>query len=405
MINKKYLKIVGINSLLLALFGISQVIFEMRLAAVTNTSDFETYILLRNIYLLFTPLVSFGLGELFVRIESNKEFSGSRIFLFNLLLILFSVFLFYFFPFKKFFNIIPINKFILSLGLLFFSLFQVLASFFRGKKNFTLAIIFRDGWRVIIWISFLSISLVEKSFSENIVLVLIFCQGLILSILVLNYSKLKIKLIDKGILKNSIGLSFSFWLSLISLSLATYLDQIYLKSISINLGELKFYSLAITIIVQPFVLLSTAVGGILMPLISSGKRIKPLLKSYLVLIKENKIFSFLLLILIIFVLFYIARLLLSLVNLDLNFTMFAILICIGLMRLFYTVISTAIGAISDSNTITIFTSLGFVAIIIQILFAYLSYLYLGIYSIAIGTLLLWLIRNLAGTYFIRKMEF
>jgi len=398
----KIINILSGNAVVLALFAVSQVAFEYVLARIASVDDYEAYVYLRTALILCASLLSFGLNELIVRNVDRDKGKTVALSVASVALIIVGVTFVYIL--KDSFLVVGDSAvtsfFFLSILLIGFA--QVLSSFFRANHSFKIALLLRDGWRLSLWITFVLgvfFSTYSNAVFTSISLFYIFLLVYVwFCVVKKRYAWYAIDSFYISKLEcHDFKMGLSFWVSGLSLVSASYFDQLFLGYLSVNAGELKAYSLGVLFIVTPYLLLSSTVGYILMPMISSIGKNGGVVE--IILNNKNKYFFmfYLLIVTILGWLYYYAlNFLLAYVSVKVSPLLFFLLFLVGNLRLFYSVLSSIMGALGNLKLLNYMATIGIVSVVIQVTVTSVMYKIYGLDGVAFGTLLMWVLRNASG---------
>lgn len=263
-------KSIGGNFVLLVLLGIGQVAFEYTAGALASTADFEGFVLLRSIWLVFSALASLGLNEVLVRRGASEIPRGVPIAIASLGVTSLFALLLPLVPFEIFRTSSLPAPWLLAASSLAFCVLQVAAAVSRTEARYQVAILERDGWRVLLWAT-LPLSAAGLGLPEACALVLLVAA-------VLGGARLfrRIRRWGEGLMnwplvsRSDLRMAMSFWAAMASLVGVTYADQVLLGALAVEGGVLKTYALGVTLLVTPYALLGTAVGAVLLPSVARG---------------------------------------------------------------------------------------------------------------------------------------
>lgn len=360
--------------------------------------EFGKYSILATFITMISSFGLFGSEQLLIRNGNvNKDYSkihlnkstSSLVAVSFLLTIIFS----FIFDYLKIFD----NK----LTMICFSFFCIYLMFsfnvFRLLKRFILSQIIQSLWKIliIIIIAILILFNFELNYEiiQNLFFWIITLYGLVVLYLTYNKVNINIKYI-KSIDKKDFQLTFYFFISLLTMSLIGNGDRLLIEN-KFNIAELGNYFFLNMLILFPFTFIQSYLGFIYIVEFKESK-------SPLDLINEKKkdILKYLILLLLSnFILIYLSTYfkLLTFSFISNNLLIIIILIFTGIIRLYYSIFSSFMGAKGKLTSIKKANIISFIisSIIIVLLYFFAKTLLL----ITFGFFVTWLFRLLTWKYY------
>ena len=255
---------------------------------------------------------------------------------------------------------------------------------YRLLSNFFLAQLVLNFWKIALTIVILYYILLSNNFSLEFIflLVLVFFAFSILSLFGLIN---KIQFIKQNSFSSLLRKSFLFFISLLTISLLGFGDRFFIES-RFGLEILGNYFFFLNIFLFPFSLFQTYVGF---------KEIVNFKKNFSISLLNDKIFkvlksSFIFSLMLIFVFYLVDYFGLYNLEISSNLNIIIPLIILGNIKMVYSLLSSAIGALSNDKMLykINFKSILSLMLICPVMFFYSSTLLITIFFVII----LWLIR-------------
>jgi len=293
--------------------------------------------------------------------------------------------------------------------LLAFSLCQSVSHVFRARHRFVLALLLRDGWRLLLWASLAGLLLagnaalgVSYTFVAAIGAAVAVCTVYLARRYAAEARGRSIPAVSRG----EIRLALTFWLTTVSLTAVTYADQLMLQRLARTAGELKAYALCVTLVVMPAVMVSSAAGAVLLPAVAAGRRVRPALAAAArQALGRRGVAAAAVAALVLGAGYLASRFLLARVGVVLAPGLFALLVLTGAARVAYSLPSAVIGAVGGVRMVGTVGALDCVVVALQVPGTVLLYRAMGMPGVALATLLAWALRLGVSGAAIRRLDF
>lgn len=405
--SKKMFNVLGTNTVILVVLSVSQILFEFFSARYTTVDDFESYVFFRNLIIPIVSLSSLGLNDTIARHGNSskaKVFSFAKVSFFVIFFLssIFSFSVYFFSPSSKY-----LSFFVLMATCLFLGWGQTVAAVLRCFGSYAVALLFRDGWRLILWLSFPLYLNFNKEFPFYVFLSISLTYSFFVFIFFcLSRQDLFVRSESVYNTNNKdFEISFSFWLNAIIIVGFSYLDQIILSYLVEAPGLLKEYAVLSLFVVSPFLLLSTTFGFILLPTIakSAPGTISPYREIFDKL-KKRFLLIFLIFVLVGVFYYFLLRFIFHYIDIDTSFSVFFLLYLSGIFRLIYTIPSSYVGAKGSCDDINKLTAFSFVILTFQVVFIIILYEKFLLVGVALATVFSWIFRTLTSWKFMKYIE-
>jgi len=290
-----------------------------------------------------------------------------------------------------------LSNYDINMSFLFFCLLSVIAittkllyNLFRLLSNYILSQITLNFWKILLTIIVFSSYIINYKFTIdfifNIVLLLF---AICLLFIFFLYKKIDLT----NTIKSSLLLkkSFLFFVALLTISLLAYGDRFFIES-RFGLATLGDYFFYLNVFLFPFSLFQTYIGF---------KEIVTFKKSYSVSILNKKIssvfkYSFFFSFVLFFIIYLVEFLGFYNMNMLSNLDIILPLILLGNIKIIYSLLSSAIGAISDDNMLL---RVNLKSIICLLVICPLIYFYsFNLLLTIIFIIILWLLRCIIWYY-------
>lgn len=255
---------------------------------------------------------------------------------------------------------------------------------FRLLSNFFLAQLVLNFWKIVLTLVILYYLLTNNNFSLEDVCIIIFITFSISITSILGWVK-KIQFIKVGTFSSLIKKSFLFFIALLTISLMGFGDRFFIES-RFGLELVGDYFFFLNIFLFPFSLFQSYLGF---------KEIVSFKKNFSITILDNKISkvlksSFVFSIILFFILYLIDHVGLYNLEISSNLSIIIPLIILGNIKMVYSLLSSAIGALSNDKMLFKINIKSIISLLIicPIMFYFSNTIFLTIIFI----IFLWIIR-------------
>ena len=255
---------------------------------------------------------------------------------------------------------------------------------FRLLSNFFLAQLALNFWKIVLTLVILYCILMNNNFSLEYIFIIIFITFSISIISILGWVK-KIKFIKVESFSSLIKKSFLFFIALLTISLMGFGDRFFIEG-RFGLEMLGDYFFFLNIFLFPFSLFQSYIGF---------KEIVSFKKNFSIIILDNKIskvlkYSFVFSIMLFFIFYLIDHFGFYNLEISSNLNIIIPLIILGNIKMIYSILSAAIGALSNDNMLF---KINFQSILSLLLICPLIFYYSNtILQTIVFVIILWLIR-------------
>jgi O-antigen/teichoic acid export membrane protein len=339
---KKFLKK---NSSIFIMLLASGLYFTMTilLKRILSLDEFGEIALLLSIISMLWSFGLLGMEQVFLRysyVEKNKLFIPFNIMIYlNVILCIGSLcftLIFIYYDFGKISNLSSFFFFLFSLSLLIL-LFSY--NYFRIKLDFNISQLYANGWKIVISLLFIIFIFNNITDINFLIYTLIVVVSIISIIAIFHIYLTKPILINKKI-DNIISLSFQFFISLLLLSILSVGDRFIIENFygSETLGKYFYY---LTVILFPFSFVQSYLGFKILPFFKNNFSLE-LLHEKMIMAFKVAIYLSIFILLTIY-LIYTSTIIDDKLKID-DFKLLFLIILLGIIRVIYSVLSSALGA-------------------------------------------------------------
>ena len=341
-----------------------------------------------SIFITYVSLLSsfgmFGFEQTLLRtavIKSKLEIQ-KNIFFPSLIAIFLSSFIGVFLM-KSYYDI-SVNYIMFYLLSIFIIVTKLSFNLYRLLSNFFLAQLVLNFWKIVLTLVILYCVLTKNNFSLEYIFIIIFITFSISIISILGWVK-KIQFINVESFSSLIKKSFLFFIALLTISLMGFGDRFFIEG-RFGLEMLGDYFFFLNIFLFPFSLFQSYIGF---------KEIVSFKKNFSITILNNKISkvlksSFVFSIMLFFIFYLIDHFGLYNLEISSNLNIIIPLIILGNIKMVYSLLSSAIGALSNDNMLF---KINFQSILSLLLICPLIFYYSNtILQTIVFVIILWLIR-------------
>jgi O-antigen/teichoic acid export membrane protein len=376
-------------SFVINIFGMgSMLLLDFYISTHLNTNLISEWALLKSVLFIGVFFVLVGLDQAIVRKKTNLFSVFLSISMHLIFLSVIISFLFYLFDIVKY-------PFLFIIIFFLFSFIYILYAFYRVQLNFIISQLIFHSWKVFM------LYFVVLNFFTNIYYSIIFSLSIpVIIFLLKNFNKIKFEF-DIKKYKDLLEIGIHYFFSMLSLSLTLYIDQILLHSVN-RIKEAATLFSHITFFVSPIAIIIGFLGFVLTPYLRNN--IEKRREFFYKYIKYYFILGF---IVIIFA-FFIERQLFFYFKGEkyFNFLVALLLMVVVYLRILYVAPSVYIGSFATNNIIKKINFYNYLGIFIYVGIFYIGWFYFSEYSlyfILIGSILTWIIKNIAGFYGMKEV--
>ena len=279
---------------------------------------------------------------------------------------------------------ISVSYFMFFLLSIFIIVTKLSFNLYRLLSNFFLAQLVLNFWKIVLTLVILYCILMNNNYSLEYIFIIIFITFSISIISILGWVK-KIKFIKVESFSSLIKKSFLFFIALLTISLMGFGDRFFIE-VRFGLEMLGDYFFFLNIFLFPFSLFQSYIGF---------KEIVSFKKNFSITILDNKISkvlksSFVFSTMLFFVFYLIDHFGLYNLEISSNLNIIIPLIILGNIKMVYSLLSSAIGALSNDNMLF---KINFQSILSLLLICPLIFYFSNtILQTIVFVIILWLIR-------------
>lgn len=217
----------------------------------------SNWALIKSVIFITGSFITLGVDQAIVRLKLDYKESLWPILIQVLVLSILSCLVIYIFNFS-------VSYGYLLLCLIFYSLILILYSYQRSRMNYTLSLIILNCWRMIFFI------LVFTGLFERIDISLTIALTSVVLFLFLAFYKNKVDFRISEQYRKALGTGFYFFLSILSLNVILFLDQILINKLGDELTSEILFS-HVTFFIAPFAAGLSFIGFLLTPYIRDNR--------------------------------------------------------------------------------------------------------------------------------------